>query len=403
MTTSQQINRMNGRYFILCLMIAFSCHFKISVVSFNIPIWTATVSRTAAKPAVTNQLSNVVNKVAVAGATGKTGRLVVQELLDRGVKDVVAIVRDSKKASEIFPDVIPNLSIVLCDLSNPIEIDGIIKGCDAAIWCATGFSDTPTTDPFEKLKQFFGLGQETTKQSIDIIGLPSIATSLVKNNQMDSKTNKSKNAIYPKLVMCSSAGVTRPFWDKKKKEKYEGAADIPIVRLNPFNILERKLESEMELRDSGVSYCIVRPCGLNDNWPSGSRPLFSQGDVAVGRNNRADVAKILVDVLTIPEATGKTFEMVSIAGYPSGTDAVRSSILRLKTDVEISTLSDDASIESSIETSYSIMQQLLPGEIQNSAALAMGQTYEQLDAKQTGRLGVRGKENMANVGLKPSS
>ena len=47
----------------------------------------------------------------------------------------------------------------------------------------------------------------------------------------------------------------------------------------------------------GVDYCIVRPAGLNDNWPAGSRPVFSQGDVAVGRINRKDVAKVLVDVL----------------------------------------------------------------------------------------------------------
>ena len=48
----------------------------------------------------------------------------------------------------------------------------------------------------------------------------------------------------------------------------------------------------------------MRPCGLNDNHPAGSRPLFSQGDVAVGRINRKDVAKLLVDCLAAPAATG---------------------------------------------------------------------------------------------------
>lgn len=55
---------------------------------------------------------------------------------------------------------------------------------------------------------------------------------------------------------------------------------------------------------SGVDYVVVRPCGLNDNHPAGSRPLFSQGDVAVGRINRKDVAKLLVDCLAAPAATG---------------------------------------------------------------------------------------------------
>jgi hypothetical protein len=40
--------------------------------------------------------------------------------------------------------------------------------------------------------------------------------------------------------MCSSAGVTRPSWSEEKKLRYPGAADIPIVRLNPVNILNIK-------------------------------------------------------------------------------------------------------------------------------------------------------------------
>jgi len=46
---------------------------------------------------------------------------------------------------------------------------------------------------------------------------------------------------------------------------------------------------------------------------------------------------------------------------------------------------------------------LLPGETQNSAALAMGQTYEQLDKNEEGRLGPRGRENAFAAAPKPSS
>ena len=51
--------------------------------------------------------------------------------------------------------------------------------------------------------------------------------------------------------MLSSAGVTRPSWDDKKKAELDGAAEIPIVRLNPFGILGIKAESEEKLRQSG--------------------------------------------------------------------------------------------------------------------------------------------------------
>ena len=93
----------------------------------------------------------------------------------------------------------------------------------------------------------------------------------------------------PKFVLCSSAGVTRPVWNEKKKlalgthllthsltHSYsltylliysctyfltlvEGCADIPIVRLNPLNILGVKREGEESLRETGVPYTIVRP------------------------------------------------------------------------------------------------------------------------------------------------
>jgi len=192
-----------------------------------------------------------------------------------------------------------------------------------------------------------------------------------------------------------SAGTTRVGWNDKKKERLKGCAEIPIVRLNPFGILGLKEESERQLRETGVEYCIVRPCGLNDKWPEGARPVFSQGDVAVGRINRKDLAKILCDTLTLPEACQKTFEVIGLAGYPPPT-GIGMALKRLKLD------SEDLS-ESEVEAMYAVAQQLLPGERQDAAALAMGQTYEQLDKGETGRLGERGKENVGAAGIAPTS
>ncbi len=148
------------------------------------------------------------------------------------------------------------------------------------------------------------------------------------------------------------------------------------------------LQSEEELRNCGTEYTIFRPGGLNDKWPAGSRPIFSQGDVAVGRINRQDVAKILVDLLSTPEATGKTFEGVSIAnsdGYYPPAESLSVALDRLTLD-KVGVSEDVA------RATYALMQQLLPGEKQAAAELAMGQTYEQLDKKEVGRLGERGTE-----------
>lgn len=201
------------------------------------------------------------------------------------------------------------------------------------------------------------------------------------------------------LCVCRVLSVTRPQWNDDKKAKLVGAADIPIVRLNPFGVLDIKFESEQTLRKTGVPYCVVRPSGLNDRAPPDSRPLISQGDVAVGRIHRKDVAKVLVDVLSIPEAVGKTFEVSSVADYPTPR-SLRPVISRLHSD------SDDGAApltEERVEATYHVLQQLLPGETQAANELAMGQTYEQLDKGETGRLGPRGQENMAQAGFQPTT
>jgi hypothetical protein len=183
----------------------------------------------------------VVKKVAVAGATGRTGKLVVQELLNRNVQ-VLGMVRSLDRAKETFPKANSDLAIVKVDLTNEKEIEQALKGCDAVIWCATGFSDADT-DIFERLKRLFGIAL-APKQSIDSVGIPSVAKCML--NQVNGSQQDT-----PKVVMMSSAGVTRSQWDEAKKEAFRGCADIPIVRLNPFGILNIKAESEEKLRQSG--------------------------------------------------------------------------------------------------------------------------------------------------------
>lgn len=66
--------------------------------------------------------------------------------------------------------------------------------------------------------------------------------------------------------MCSSAGVTRPSWSEEKKLRYPGAADIPIVRLNPFNILNIKKDGKNKavwVQDR-IDVYIIRPVTLSE-------------------------------------------------------------------------------------------------------------------------------------------
>lgn len=326
-----------------------------------------------------------LKKAAVCGATGRTGKIVVEELLNRGV-DVVAIVRNTEKAERELPCQNSKVTVVKCNLSFEQEITTAIEGCDSVFWCATGFSDAETglTD---KLKSLFGIAM-APKKSIDSVGIPAIANSML-------KASNSETSDLPQVIMCSSAGVTRTSWTEEKRSKLSGCADIPIVRLNPFGILDIKADSENRLRETGVRYCIVRPCGLNDSLPLGCRPVISQGDVAVGRINRYDLARILVDTAYASEACFKTFELFSLTGYAPPTSIIPL-LGKLRSDNE--DLSEDV-----VENTYNLMQQLLPGEQQDAASLAMGQTYEQYDGGEIGRLGARGSEDIGQAGIKPTN
>mmetsp|Transcript_27537 Transcript_27537/g.40683 ORF Transcript_27537/g.40683 Transcript_27537/m.40683 type:complete len:378 (+) Transcript_27537:57-1190(+) len=373
------------------LIYLLSCSLVVAVAGF------ASTPETGSVPT-----RDIVSKVAVAGATGRTGSLVVQELIDRGV-NVVAMVRDLEKASDVLGPIKEGLEILRCDLSSPEEINqcSALKECDAAIWCATGFAEKPkpheeSKNPIqnflEKLlpkpaKSELGKPKEEDMISIDAVGLPAMS---------DQFAGKGEEDGCPKVIMLSSAGVTRPSWDDEKKGMFPGSADIPIVRLNPFGILGIKAASEQTLRQSGVSYCVVRPTGLNDDWPTGSRPVVSQGDLAVGRINRKDVAHLLVDILSTPDATGKTFEAFTLAGY-SPAASISPALKKLKKDCE-----GPPDLEM-LEATYSTLQQLLPGEKQDSAKIALGQTYEQMDKNEEGRFGKRGEERVGEITLKPTS
>ena len=93
-----------------------------STLAFSVTPTMAATTAVATLPELPATKS-VVSKVAVAGATGRTGRYVVDELLKRDVS-VVAMVRDEGKAKQVFSDPLPKgLEVVKCDFTSEDEID----------------------------------------------------------------------------------------------------------------------------------------------------------------------------------------------------------------------------------------------------------------------------------------
>lgn len=116
----------------------------------------------------------------------------------------------------------------------------------------------------------------------------------------------------PRFLLVSSAGVERNALcgDDEEKRKTE----IPIVRLNPGGVLNYKYAAEMALRNSNLSYTIIRPTGLveideNDGSDGSLRLQLSQGDALTGIVSRRDVAYCVAEALDSPSVLQKTFEL----------------------------------------------------------------------------------------------
>ncbi|NEO45884.1 MAG: NAD(P)H-binding protein [Moorea sp. SIO4A3] len=109
----------------------------------------------------------------------------------------------------------------------------------------------------------------------------------------------------PQFIMISSAGVTRPGRPGINLEE-----EPPAVRMNDQlgGILTWKLRGEDAVRDSGVSYTIIRPCALTEE-PGGQALVFAQGDNIRGKVSREDIAELCVQVLEQPKACNVTFEV----------------------------------------------------------------------------------------------
>ncbi|MGH2416354.1 MAG: CIA30 family protein, partial [Microcystaceae cyanobacterium] len=109
----------------------------------------------------------------------------------------------------------------------------------------------------------------------------------------------------PQFILVSSAGVTRP-----GRPGLNLAEEPPAVRMNEQlgGILTWKLRGEEVVRQSGLSYTIVRPCALTEK-PGDKALVFDQGDNIRGQVSRDAIANLCVQALELPEACNKTLEV----------------------------------------------------------------------------------------------
>ncbi len=203
-------------------------------------------------------------KAFVAGATGETGRRIVQELVARNIP-VRALVRDTEKARGILP---AEVELVVGDVLEPQTLTAAL-GDSTVLLCATGAK--PSFDPTGPYKVDF----EGTKNLVDAA--------------------KAKGIEH--FVFVSALCTSQLF--------------------HPLNlfwlILVWKKQAEEYLQKSGLTYTIVRPGGLKNE--DNSDPVVMQGADTLfdGSIPRQKVAQVCVEALFEPAARNKITEIVAKA------------------------------------------------------------------------------------------
>lgn len=221
--------------------------------------------------------------IVVAGATGRTGKVVVQLLREQGAR-VRGFSRKVDEARAALPDV----EWVAADVRDPASLRGIARGADRMV---IALGSNSFRDPSNK------------PEEVDDGGVARLA-----------ELAKAEGVKH--VVLVSSAGVTRAQPGEERFAKLM------------YGVMTAKLRGEDALRRSGVPYTILRPVGLWDKPPGQFGIALVPGDPPItAMIARADVAAVAVHALVDPAARNKTLVILNVAqpqvdGWKSAFEAV---------------------------------------------------------------------------------
>ena len=202
---------------------------------------------------MTDDFDPVTSKMLVLGATGGTGRLVVQQALARGY-EVTALVRSPEKAADL-----KGAKIVVGDARDESALRKALKGQFAVIGA-------------------LGTGVSPLREVTFLSSATRALVSAMKAEQV------------PRLVAITGMGAG----DSRGHGGF--AFDNLIFPLLLRNVYADKDRQEAIIHDSGLDWVLVRPSILN-NTPGGKpvRALTDLSEFHGGSIARADVAKFIVD------------------------------------------------------------------------------------------------------------
>lgn len=199
--------------------------------------------------------------VLVIGANGHTGRHIVKELSSSSQHFVRAMIRKTEQAKDM-EDL--GARPIVADLEQ--DFSYALENVNAVIFAAgsggsTGDDKTLTID------------QEGAKKAVDY----------------------AKKMGIERFVMLSSMGADNPSSGPDALQFY----------------LKAKGAADAYLKESGLNYTIVRPGALSFDEGKGKIEASTSIEDKSRNISREDVAKVLVDSLTIEETNHKVFEILS--------------------------------------------------------------------------------------------
>ena len=196
-------------------------------------------------------------KVAIFGATGGTGQLMVRKALERGHEVTAAVRRPSalKQRHE-------RLRVIEADVMNPVGVDAAVEGQDAAI---TSISVKSSLKEGRKPTTLFSEG----------------TTNVI---------NAMKRKEVGRLVCISSSAV--------KPDPALGIVFGRVIRPLFFGQMYADMgRMENEVKKSGLEWVIVRPSALTDD-PAQRGYILGIDRIPKGwRVAREDVAELTLDQL----------------------------------------------------------------------------------------------------------
>ena len=212
-----------------------------------------------------------MENILIAGATGATGKRVIEILNSSESFNPLALIRKEEQ-QQIFDDM--EIESVLGDLEG--DVSHVMKGIDKVIFAAGSGSKTGPD-------KTIAVDQEGAKKLIDA----------------------AKKAKVKKFVMLSAMGTDAPE-EHKELENY----------------LRAKKEADDYLRASGLNYTIVQPGRLSDDLGLAkvkvAEKLNEKGEIS-----RDDVAFILVMSLADPLVKNMSFEALE------GGESIKSALIDL--------------------------------------------------------------------------